>query len=1128
MSSAPEHAHQFRLERLQCHNWGTFSGLFDFPIPKEGYLFVGPSGSGKSTLLDAHAALLTPPKWVDFNVAAREAERQGKDRSLMTYVRGAWAQQSGEGREVISQMLREGSTWTALAETYRNGENAVVVIAQVFWVRGKSSANADVQRVYLVLQQELELSTLAFFPASDFDVRRFKVELPRAFITREFSGYQERFRSLLGIDSERALRLLHKTQSAKNLGELDAFMRNFMLDEPETFATAERLVHEFGELHAAHQAVVDARRQIETLLPAQLAHQQRAQTLSSKLLVSEISAGVDSFREQQRTELLQARLALLQTDAAAAHQNAAMLADLKQREFDKLTEVKRRRYDSGGGLIEDLERQQDVAERARPERLRKRELAQSACLALGWTLPEDVHSFVRRTHEAQQHVHLAAERQQQIEARKDAHKREQEHAQLQFIEVVREVRAMEQQRSNIPARLLEARATIARALGISEDRLPFAGELLEVRADQGQWQGAIERVLGGFARSMLVEERHYAPVATFLNEHNTGEHLFYNRVSLSESTGSTARSSARPLGANSLVRKLDIAPGAMADWLRDELKSHFDFECAPSLQAFRAATRALTQQGQIKRDVTRHEKNDRQRVDDRSRWVLGFDNREKLLMYQQRAAALGAQIADCDLALKATRADEAQQRQRDFACNTLQNLRWDDIDVAALIAQGKDLKRRIQAELAARPDLAVLDQQIAAQSKIHERVANKQNDEQARAKATDMEIAKLQKRLVEQQSLSAQALSESQLAGVQARLGLGSLELTLDNLDRVIAQLEKQLAGEDKQLELKMVSLQHAVEARFAEFNREFPAESGGLDAALSAAPDYFVKLARLQTDGLPKFEQRFMQLLREQSDQNLTLLSSKLDQERSAIRARMELVNESLLDAPFNKGTHLVIDTMDRMHEDVRSFKQSLRDALSYAFVGDAQAAELRFAQLNAIVKRLSSQDYADRQWRALVLDVREHVSFMARELDAQDVEVEVYRSGAGKSGGQRQKLTATCLAAALRYQLGGQDRAWPAFATVVMDEAFDKADAEFTAMAVNIFNTFGFQMIVATPLKSVMTLEPFIGGACYVHNTDRKVSSVLRIEYDHANHRLELPVQLKNQANADSSATRELTPSL
>jgi uncharacterized protein YPO0396 len=245
------HAHQFRLARLQTFNWGTFSGVFDFPVPAQGYLFVGPSGSGKSTLLDAHAALLTPPKWVAFNVAAREGERKGEDRNLMTYLRGAWSQQSGQGREVITQMLRADTTWSALAETYRNGEGRAVTLALLSWVRGKSTARDDVKRLYLVLPDELDVASLDFFPRSDFDVRRFKHELSQAFVTAEFSAYQERFRSLLGIGSERALRLLHKTQSAKNMGDLDAFLRDFMLDAPETFAVADRLVLEFGELNAA-------------------------------------------------------------------------------------------------------------------------------------------------------------------------------------------------------------------------------------------------------------------------------------------------------------------------------------------------------------------------------------------------------------------------------------------------------------------------------------------------------------------------------------------------------------------------------------------------------------------------------------------------------------------------------------------------------------------------------------------------------------------------------------------------------------------------------------------------------------------------------------------------------------
>jgi len=201
----------------------------------------------------------------------------------------------------------------------------------------------------------------------------------------------------------------------------------------------------------------------------------------------------------------------------------------------------------------------------------------------------------------------------------------------------------------------------------------------------------------------------------------------------------------------------------------------------------------------------------------------------------------------------------------------------------------------------------------------------------------------------------------------------------------------------------------------------------------------------------------------------------------------------------------------------------RSLFDAQpdSAGLISDAAVAEQRFALLDALVKRLASQDSADRHWRALVLDVRQHVEFMARELqDDGGREIEVYRSGAGKSGGQRQKLTATCLAAALRYQLGGRDRAWPAFATVVLDEAFDKADAEFTAMAMNIFNSFGFQMVVATPLNSVMTLEPFIGGACDIHNSDRQHASALRIDYDTGTGRLQLPQPLAPVADAGPAA--------
>ena len=115
---APE---QFRMSRLQVFNWGTFSDVHDIPITEQGFLFVGRSGAGKSTLLDAFSALLVPPRWVDFNAAAREAEKTGRDRNLVSYIRGAWAEQKDDASgEIATRYLRPGTTWSALALTYRN------------------------------------------------------------------------------------------------------------------------------------------------------------------------------------------------------------------------------------------------------------------------------------------------------------------------------------------------------------------------------------------------------------------------------------------------------------------------------------------------------------------------------------------------------------------------------------------------------------------------------------------------------------------------------------------------------------------------------------------------------------------------------------------------------------------------------------------------------------------------------------------------------------------------------------------------------------------------------------------------------------------------------------------------
>jgi uncharacterized protein YPO0396 len=293
--------------------------------------------------------------------------------------------------------------------------------------------------------------------------------------------------------------------------------------------------------------------------------------------------------------------------------------------------------------------------------------------------------------------------------------------------------------------------------------------------------------------------------------------------------------------------------------------------------------------------------------------------------------------------------------------------------------------------------------------------------------------------------------------------------------------------------------------------------ESADLDDTLGSAPEFLKLLTRLEQDGLPQHERRFFDLLKEQSTENLASLNAYLSQARKQIYERMELVNAGLSEAEFNPGTHLQIDVTDRHLPDVREFRERVRQVLEHSWQMGNDEAEERFGVLRELVQQLSGSEGEQQRWRKLVLDVRQHVEFVGRELDAQEQEVEVYRSGAGKSGGQREKLATTCLAAALRYQLGGNEEELPIYAAVVLDEAFGKADNEFTELVMKIFKRFGFQMVVATPLKSVMTLEPFIGGACFVDIADRRRSATLQIAYDTGRQRLQLPEStLRNDVTA------------
>jgi uncharacterized protein YPO0396 len=134
-------------------------------------------------------------------------------------------------------------------------------------------------------------------------------------------------------------------------------------------------------------------------------------------------------------------------------------------------------------------------------------------------------------------------------------------------------------------------------------------------------------------------------------------------------------------------------------------------------------------------------------------------------------------------------------------------------------------------------------------------------------------------------------------------------------------------------------------------------------------------------------------------------------------------------------------------------------------------------------------------------VTDVRHWFTFGASERWREDDrEHEHYSDSGGKSGGQKEKLAYTVLAASLAYQFGlawGEKRS-RTFRFVCIDEAFGRGSEESARFALTLFQRLNLQLLVVTPLQKIHIIEPFVRSVGFVHNQDgeRSLLRTLTIE--------------------------------
>src|SRR6202035_4252558 len=179
--------------------------------------------------------------------------------------------------------------------------------------------------------------------------------------------------------------------------------------------------------------------------------------------------------------------------------------------------------------------------------------------------------------------------------------------------------------------------------------------------------------------------------------------------------------------------------------------------------------------------------------------------------------------------------------------------------------------------------------------------------------------------------------------------------------------------------------------------------------------------------------------------------------------------------------------------HLEIKQFQADLRACTDNAVSADPdddQYSEQKFLQVKRIIERFrgrEGQTEADRKWTTLATDVRNWFTFSASERYREDdTEYEHYADSAGKSGGQKEKLAYTILAASLAYQFKLE---WGAaksrtFRFAVIDEAFGRGSDESTRFALELFERLGLQLLIVTPLQKIHVIEPYVNAVGFVDN--------------------------------------------
>lgn len=1097
----------FRLQYMEVYNWGTFDDhVWQIKPEGETSLLTGANGSGKTTYVDALLTLMVPERKYRFYNQSSGSEKKG-DRTEESYVLGGYGNiQTENSNATKSLYLRENreETYSILLACFANEAGQEITLFQVRYFSG-----SDMKRVYAVAHKSLHIENdFTPFDLSGNWRRRIDQQYNKGSRRQVewFDGasrYAQRMVEVLGMQSMQALSLFNQTVGIKVLGNLDEFIRMHMLEPRNMEEQFQELKKHLATLLDAQRNIEKAEAQIALLQPLEqhyITYQQHGTELKVAQQELEVAAIWNSYTKYQMLgEALTNGTKALEELRARLQQVREKLSQLQEEERQTKNQIEQNK--AGQRLqqltkdLEDAQQQLHTAEAALTQFTEW-----CTTIHLEETLATDESAYNRIKKEADKaNKRLAMETRNNEEDWYDAksllNKTKDETALVEL-----ELNMLLQSRNNIPGPLVHLRKELCNVLKLDTSELPFAGELMQVKTEELDWQPSMEKLLHGFALRLLVPEKHYKKVTRYVNTTNLRARLVYYHV------GEIAMH--QYAEEDTVWHKLEFHPEhKLSNWVSHQVIRMFDHSCVESERELARYDNAITIHGLIK-NKDRHEKDDRPDRNDPSRYVLGWNNEKKKDALTAKRLRL---ITDAENGQEALERAENKKKRLGKQLVAVQHILdhngFKTLNTLAIQREIHKIEEQINALKQSSNQLKALTEQLTG---IQEQIAIQETERDSLLSKTGISENNLM--YVEQQQQQLQPLVQQVtendtllLLEFQRRHDAELLNIALNNIDGIYQQIKSTIAQQVKQLEESLNKEGRELDRGINRVKNppletlqrftDWAGDVHALPADREFVQEYIEWLEKLQTENLPKYRKDFERYLHETMVYKMGELNEELESWERKIKHSVVTLNQSLGGINFNRLPDTFIQLGIRAVADttIKEFRANLLKALPQAADWQQNSFEDKALHFRQQVQPLINSLDESESYRSRVLDVRNWFEFWADEKYRTTQELKkTYRQMGQLSGGEKAQLTYTILCSAIAYQFGitreGQNSKSLRF--IAVDESFSNQDEEKATYLMELCRQLHLQLLVVTPSDKIQIVQGFIAHVHLVQRVNNRHS--------------------------------------